>query len=481
MGSATESARSRTAFVGRRAEIERLETVWAAVEDDRRQVVFVGGEPGVGKTRLVVEAAAALREHGATVLRGACREDFNTPYRPFVDILEQALGQLPPEASGDITAQAAAPLLRLTNAVLGPGRRPRACRPATATPGRSSSTRSCACCWRWLSRNRRCWSSRISTGPRSQHWRCCPIWSSRRRESSFSSWPPAGPLPRTGRTPSASPSRTCTASTGSPGSTWSVWPPRTWPSTSSEQPGSRSAQPGPPPPCCATTPGGTPSSSRSTGTTSSRGAVWPPYAPGTRRPRGRCRTRWPVDLRRSTSPTSESSSWLRLPETSSIPPSWSRRPISTRTRSSRGLTSRFVPGYWSRASMPTVTGSHIRWPARRCSTGWRPPTSRRRTPASRRCSRVTWARTTRAWWRNLRTTTSRHGLSDTRTRPSTTWCSQPSRQSAASPTAKQRPCTSGRRSSTSPRAHRGWSCSPLPPAATCTPVTSRRPGRSTRT
>ena len=120
MGSATEPARSRTAFVGRRAEIERLETVWAAVEDDRRQVVFVGGEPGVGKTRLVVEVAAALREHGATVLRGACREDFNTPYRPFVDILEQALGQLPPEALGDITAQAAAPLLRLTNAVLGP-------------------------------------------------------------------------------------------------------------------------------------------------------------------------------------------------------------------------------------------------------------------------------------------------------------------------------------------------------------------------
>src|SRR5680860_1034467 len=88
MGSPTGPVRSRTAFVGRRAEIERLETVWAAVEDDRRQVVFVGGEPGVGKTRLVVEVAAALRKHGATVLWGACREEFNTPYRPFVAILE---------------------------------------------------------------------------------------------------------------------------------------------------------------------------------------------------------------------------------------------------------------------------------------------------------------------------------------------------------------------------------------------------------
>ncbi len=120
IGSTTGPARSRTAFVGRRAEIERLETVWAAVEDDRRQVVFVGGEPGVGKTRLVVEVAAALREHGATVLWGACREEFNTPYRPFVAILEQALEQVPPEVLRDITPQAAAPLLRLTTAALRP-------------------------------------------------------------------------------------------------------------------------------------------------------------------------------------------------------------------------------------------------------------------------------------------------------------------------------------------------------------------------
>ncbi len=118
MSSTTGPARSRTTFVGRQAEMERLETVWAAVEADRRQVVFVGGEPGVGKTRLVVEVGAALREHGATVLWGSCREEFNTPYRPFVAILEQALEQMPPEALRDITPHAAAPLLRLTTAAL---------------------------------------------------------------------------------------------------------------------------------------------------------------------------------------------------------------------------------------------------------------------------------------------------------------------------------------------------------------------------
>ncbi len=117
-GSTAGTGRLRTAFVGRVAELQRLEKVWADVEDDRRQVVFVGGEPGVGKTRLVAEVAEALREHGATVLWGACREEFNTPYRPFVTILEQALELASPQALRDITPQAAAPLLRLTTTAL---------------------------------------------------------------------------------------------------------------------------------------------------------------------------------------------------------------------------------------------------------------------------------------------------------------------------------------------------------------------------
>ncbi len=123
-------ARDGAPFVGRRAEIGRLEVVWAAVEDHRRQLVFVGGEPGVGKTRLVAEAAAALREHGAAVLWGACRQDLDVPYRPFVLLLEQALDLAPAEALRAIPPEAAAPLLRLTSAAaphwpgaapLGPG------------------------------------------------------------------------------------------------------------------------------------------------------------------------------------------------------------------------------------------------------------------------------------------------------------------------------------------------------------------------
>lgn len=109
--------RGDTAFVGRRADFERLEQVWAAVEDDRRQAVFVGGEPGVGKTRLVAEAARALRDHGATVLVGACHADFDIPYRPFVTVLDQVLDGQVPATLDDLTAEDVAPLVRLTASV----------------------------------------------------------------------------------------------------------------------------------------------------------------------------------------------------------------------------------------------------------------------------------------------------------------------------------------------------------------------------
>ena len=107
-------ARADPSFVGRRAEFERLERIWAAVEEDRRQVVFVGGEPGVGKTRLVSEAGTALREHGALVVWGACQADFDIPYRPFVTVLEQVIDGPTAEALSDLPLEVASQLLRLT-------------------------------------------------------------------------------------------------------------------------------------------------------------------------------------------------------------------------------------------------------------------------------------------------------------------------------------------------------------------------------
>ncbi|MGY1638862.1 AAA family ATPase [Geodermatophilus sp. SYSU D00742] len=78
-------------FVGRRRELDCLEGLWAAVRGGARQVAFLGGEPGAGKSRLLAEFCAVLHERGATVLLGTCAAELGPPYQPFVEPLEALL------------------------------------------------------------------------------------------------------------------------------------------------------------------------------------------------------------------------------------------------------------------------------------------------------------------------------------------------------------------------------------------------------
>ena len=73
------------AFVGRQGEFDALEEIWASAAAGTRQVVFVGGEPGAGKSRLVSEAASALSRAGVAVLIGHCLSDSPVAYQPFRD------------------------------------------------------------------------------------------------------------------------------------------------------------------------------------------------------------------------------------------------------------------------------------------------------------------------------------------------------------------------------------------------------------
>jgi DNA-binding SARP family transcriptional activator/class 3 adenylate cyclase len=82
-------------FVGREAELERLRERWATVCDEERAALVIGGEPGIGKTRLAGELARAVHEQGAIVLYGRCDEGLAVPYQPFVEALRpyaQAVG-----------------------------------------------------------------------------------------------------------------------------------------------------------------------------------------------------------------------------------------------------------------------------------------------------------------------------------------------------------------------------------------------------
>ena len=70
-------------FVGRRDDLAVLEEAWAAVAAGAGRAVFVGGEPGAGKSRLAAEAARILYGQQATVLLGSCVAELSAPYEPF--------------------------------------------------------------------------------------------------------------------------------------------------------------------------------------------------------------------------------------------------------------------------------------------------------------------------------------------------------------------------------------------------------------
>ncbi|GGC56115.1 AAA family ATPase [Hoyosella rhizosphaerae] len=110
----TGSVNEGTAFVGRRAEVQRLHAVWRAVQNDRRHAIFIGGEPGVGKTRLISEVVAPIQQHGAAVLWGSCRADLDVPYRPFVSIVDHILEHESAEVLGDVPTDIGSLLLRIT-------------------------------------------------------------------------------------------------------------------------------------------------------------------------------------------------------------------------------------------------------------------------------------------------------------------------------------------------------------------------------
>jgi DNA-binding SARP family transcriptional activator len=78
-------------FVGRRDEMERLLETWNRVGRGRGACAFVGGEPGIGKSRLALELAHAVEDRGGRVLIGTTSSPEAVPYESVVDALRSAL------------------------------------------------------------------------------------------------------------------------------------------------------------------------------------------------------------------------------------------------------------------------------------------------------------------------------------------------------------------------------------------------------
>ncbi|MFL6151055.1 MAG: AAA family ATPase [Ornithinibacter sp.] len=125
------SAASPSAFVGRRRELALLDESWTAVERGLRQVVFLGGEPGAGKSRLLAEVCAVLHEQGAAVLVGSCVEEMGPVHQPFEPVAAGLLAGLTDGSLGDDPSEGgrhrgeAAARLRTLAGLDGPDRSPR--------------------------------------------------------------------------------------------------------------------------------------------------------------------------------------------------------------------------------------------------------------------------------------------------------------------------------------------------------------------
>jgi hypothetical protein len=91
------------AFVGRDEERQKLLDAFKLARSGERQLVFLVGEPGMGKSRLCAEFAREVHSAGATVLYGRCDEESLAPYQPFVESLRHYVVACAPE---ELRAQA---------------------------------------------------------------------------------------------------------------------------------------------------------------------------------------------------------------------------------------------------------------------------------------------------------------------------------------------------------------------------------------
>lgn len=86
----------RGGFFGRSDERGQMLSAFESLSREQTQrIVFIGGEPGIGKTSLAVELARQAHEQGAIVLFGSTGEEFCAPYQPWADALTHLVEHAP--------------------------------------------------------------------------------------------------------------------------------------------------------------------------------------------------------------------------------------------------------------------------------------------------------------------------------------------------------------------------------------------------
>ena len=106
---------SSQAFVGRRAELDRLEDAFERATRAEPTFVLVAGDAGVGKSRLLAELGDRVERRGGRMLLGGCLDlgEGGLPFAPFVEALRSLARSLDPDERTAAFGPSAAILARL--------------------------------------------------------------------------------------------------------------------------------------------------------------------------------------------------------------------------------------------------------------------------------------------------------------------------------------------------------------------------------
>jgi DNA-binding SARP family transcriptional activator len=112
---------STTPYVGRADELVRLEQAIARAAAGATQIALLGGEPGIGKTRLAGTAALHAHAAGFAVGWGGSSEGLRAPYGPWITALSHLAEHAPEAALAPALVKYGRHLARLLPALVPPG------------------------------------------------------------------------------------------------------------------------------------------------------------------------------------------------------------------------------------------------------------------------------------------------------------------------------------------------------------------------
>jgi DNA-binding NarL/FixJ family response regulator len=132
------ATRAATPLIGRTAELEALHRAFERAADGRAGVVLVGGEAGVGKSRLVTELGQRVGQLDGLLLVGSTpsRGSVAQPFAPLTGALRTLLRSLDPPAVDAALGPARGDLARLLPELGEVGSAPAAFDALSAEPGR---------------------------------------------------------------------------------------------------------------------------------------------------------------------------------------------------------------------------------------------------------------------------------------------------------------------------------------------------------